>query len=422
MNLKGKLTVIDLFAGCGGLGLGLEQAGFVPIFVNELNDDARETYFINRDHQYPLLREKYHSRNIEDTIRKPSLIEDMMNGFRRDYGLLGKDPVDLVVGGPPCQGFSSVGLRRSYGVDKQALPSNHLYKDMAKFIKGVRPRAFLFENVEGLLRSRWTKSGERGEIFRDVLKTFRSIPGYEVKHKLVYSKDYGVPQNRPRILIIGFREDVFGGEPEIDDALVGGFLPKPKFDYPDLDEVLSDLVDPRFEYGGRTTSYPRRPESEFQERMRADGRNVPVFERVRLDDHEYSKHSERVRRKFEYMLSHEGKIHSAYKTKKFNQRLLPRRWGVDGPLITITSLPDDFVHYEQPRSLTVRECARIQTFPDWYKFRGKRTTGGLHRAGNPLDGIFVRALPKYTQIANAVPVDMAKAVGKHLAGIIRAKR
>ena len=147
-----------------------------------------------------------------------------------------------------------------------------------------------------------------------------------------------------------------------------------------------------------------------------------MFERIRLYDHEYSMHTERVRSKFKYMIDHSGKIHPAYKTKKFNQRVLPRQWGAKGPTITITSLPDDFVHYELPRSLTVRECARIQTFPDWYKFRGPRTTGGLQRAGNPLDDNFVRSLPRYTQIANAVPVDLAKAIGIHLAGIIRTKR
>lgn len=138
-----------------------------------------------------------------------------------------------------------------------------------------------------------------------------------------------------------------------------------------------------------------------------------------VHDQEYSRHSKAVVSKFAFMIKSEGKIHHQHRTKKFNQRLLPKRWDEDGPNITITSLPDDFVHFEQPRSLTVRECARIQTFPDWYRFVGPRTVGGSRRAGNPLEDNFSRTVPRYTQIGNAVPVDLAHAVGRHLADIIR---
>ena len=111
--------------------------------------------------------------------------------------------------------------------------------------------------------------------------------------------------------------------------------------------------------------------------------------------------------------SEHGEIPKKFKTKKFAQRRLPKRWGNKGPTITVTSLPDDFVHYSQARSLTVREWARIQSFPDWYQFAGKRTTGGIRRAGNPRKNIFDREVPKYTQIGNAVAVNMAAEIGKH---------
>ena len=113
------------------------------------------------------------------------------------------------------------------------------------------------------------------------------------------------------------------------------------------------------------------------------------------------------------MINNKGVIPDELKTKKFAQRLLPKRWGNKGPNITITSLPDDFIHYKQARTPTVRECARMQTFPDWYKFAGKRTTGGIRRAGNPRKNIFDREVPKYTQIGNAVPVKLGKEIGLH---------
>lgn len=420
MASNDQLTMIDLFAGSGGLGLGLEMAGFSPLYVNELNKHALETYLINRDHQHSLLREKYNSADIGDVVKTPDYAIDLLNGFRRDYSIRRKDVVDLVVGGPPCQGYSSVGLRRSYDVDRSSVPANHLYTDMVTFIRRVRPRAFLFENVAGLLQARWTKSGSKGEIFEDVLQTFKSIPDYSVKYKKVYSKDYGVPQNRPRVLIVGFRADVFEGTTSSEDAVEGGFLPKKRACYPHLVDVLSDLVDHDFEYGGRTTKYPRPAQSEFQRRMREDTRTHRVFDRIRLHDHEYSNHSVRIQSKFLYMIAHGGKIKPSHQTKKFRQRVLPKTWDeAIGPTITITSLPDDFVHYEQARSLTVRECARIQTFPDWYRFTGPRTTGGLRRAGNPLQELFSRELPQYTQIANAVPVDLAAAIGEHLGSILQ---
>jgi len=106
-------------------------------------------------------------------------------------------------------------------------------------------------------------------------------------------------------------------------------------------------------------------------------------------------------------------------TGKMQQKALPRRWPGGTPTVTMTSLPDDYVHYSLPRILTVREWARFQTFPDWYEFSGPRTTGGKRRAGDPSAGDWERELPRYTQIGNAVPVAMAEKVGKHLVKILR---
>ena len=114
------------------------------------------------------------------------------------------------------------------------------------------------------------------------------------------------------------------------------------------------------------------------------------------------------------MLQNNGAIRAEDQTKKFAQRVIPEQWGDGGPMVTATSLPDDYVHFLQPRILTVREWALMQTFPDWYEFSGKRTTGGRRRAGDPSAGRWSREVPKYTQIGNAVPVWLAQAVGHHL--------
>ena len=98
--------------------------------------------------------------------------------------------------------------------------------------------------------------------------------------------------------------------------------------------------------------------------------------------------------------------------------MLPKIWSEKGPSITATSLPDDFVHFSQARVPTVREWARIQTFPDWYQFSGKRTTGGIRRAGNPRENNFEREVPKYTQIGNAVPVLLGYEISNHIKKIL----
>ncbi|MDC0185783.1 DNA cytosine methyltransferase [Gammaproteobacteria bacterium] len=413
-------TFIDLFAGCGGLSLGLEQAGFFPLYVNELNKDALETYLINREQHFPHLREKFSSNDIKNVIYKRGFFSGLFNDFEETFGRDFKNhSVDLVVGGPPCQGFSGIGIRRSYSVDKKQLPSNHLFQDMAFFVHKIKPKIFLFENVRGLLKSKWTATGKSGEIFKDVLDTFKNIPNYNVKYKLIHAKDYGVPQNRPRVLIIGIRKDLSPKINEEVDALENGFLPEPQHDYPDLIDVLSDLVDKKFEYGEETKKYPSKANTPWQENIRKEFESSRVsLKGDILTEHEYSNHSERVREKFGYMIDNKGEIPEHLKTKKFAQRLLPKKWGNKGPTITATSLPDDFVHFSQARSLTVREWARLQTFPDWYKFAGKRTTGGIRRAGNPRESIFDREVPKYTQIGNAVPVKLAYELGLHFSKIL----
>lgn len=433
--------MIDLFAGCGGLSLGFEQADFTPVFVNELNDDARSTYLLNRSYclggsRFADLSELASSNVYElDRVRLARLERDLRT-IDESVRFGSDGNIDVLAGGPPCQGYSGIGHRRSYSVNRADLPSNRLYEKMAEVIETVRPRLFLFENVRGLLAARWTADGHKGEIWKDVYGRFKSLGtehGYEVRWQLVHAKDYGVPQNRPRVLMVGVRRDVAEAarpflDPAADEdsAFATNFLPRYGHRrVPDIAELFSDLVDPMavealqsqsFPSSFATESYPAEAANEIQQYFRPGklaAKGAP------LTEHEYSKHAPRIVEKFKAMIENGGRIPPEFQTKKFAQKLLPPTWGNRGPSITATSLPDDYVHYCQPRSLTVREWARLQTFPDWYSFAGKRTTGGLRRAGNPRAGVFDREVPKYTQIGNAVPVRLAEAVAIHFDQILK---
>lgn len=411
---------IDLFAGCGGLSLGLELAGFHPVFVNELNSNALSSYLINKCETHPRLNENdFHCQDVKQLVSKKR-INKLKDDLKKQFGIdVKKGQLGLVVGGPPCQGFSGIGYRRSYSVEKEQLPSNLLYQDMAWIINELRPKIFLFENVKGLLTAKWSSNGKNGEIWQDVRDTFASINGYKTDFSLIHAKSYGVAQNRPRVLLVGVREDVdITVWDEFNSGIASGFLPAPHFKAPDLIDLLGDLIDPSFNNCGTSLHYPHPVMNDVQRwfRTRLDGSVAKKGELV--TEHEYTKHSDRVRAKFLAMIQNNGVIPEEFKTKKFSQKLLPKKWGNSGPTITATSMPDDYVHFSQPRILTVREWARLQGFPDWYKFSGNRTTGGLRRAGNPREGIFDRELPRYTQIGNAVPVQLAKAVGLHFKKVI----
>jgi len=440
------LKHIDLFAGCGGLSLGLEQAGFTSIFVNEINKDALESYIVNRDYLLGGVafneNKALHSNDI-CSLNKTKLEEIQSNLKSLDIGVVfernGESNIDVIAGGPPCQGYSRIGHRRSYGVDKNKLPSNLLYKHMGKFIRFMKPRIFLFENVEGLKTAKWTSNGEKGEIWQSVWGYFSELAkkeNYKIRWSLLHSKKYGIPQNRPRVMIVGIRNDVVSCSSILSlkndesDAVSCNFLPYPVITPPpDVIDVLGDLIDTSIkevllsnnypEDSFCTSKYPSDPEGSIQEyfRMSKNGKKMTARGDL-ITEHVYSRHRKDVVDRFDYMISNNGEYPVDFKTKKFAQRVLPKRWNGQGPNITITSLPDDYVHFEQPRSITVREWARLQMFPDWYQFKGPRTTGGERRAGNPIDNLYERDVPKYSQIGNAVPVSLAKCIGRHFKRIL----
>ena len=421
MISESKFSMIDLFAGCGGLSLGFEMENFQSLLFSEINIHAAQTYMLNRKGQ-----------NIIPVGDILSLTNDNLCLLKAYWKIQGINDIDVICGGPPCQGYSAIGHRRSFNLNKDQIPSNRLFEEMVRVIDFVRPRVFLFENVKGLLNGRWTKEGFRGEIFMDVISAFKKIEGYHCEWDLLHAKDYGVPQNRPRVFIIGYRNDVMNNieMPEFNSAescsphnkgglaFDLGLLPVGKVKPPTLEELLGDLIDRDYSAKKSTIKYPSAAQNSIQKWLRKNRLGNVAKKGSKVTEHEYSSHKPRIVEKFTYMLKNYGEIPESMKTKKFAQRVLPKNWNRSGPNITATSLPDDYVHFSQPRIPTVREWARIQTFPDWYQFSGPRTTGGRRRAGDPDAGIWDRDVPTYTQIGNAVPVLLANEIAKHISKVL----
>jgi len=413
-------TYVDLFAGCGGLSRGLEWAGFDCIAFNELNKDAGASFKANFPDAAPFIGD---------------IAEVFSNDIINENGMMLKD-IDLVCGGPPCQGFSGIGHRRAYtSVEKKDITTNHLFNEMIRVIDNIQPKTFLFENVQGLLSSRWNSSGAKGDIFRDVLHAFSSLEGYTVQPTLQHAYDFGVPQNRPRVFIMGIRNDILNNtelEPTQFDLVLdsskfpsmlrrngGFFADMPRRPYPSIIEAISDLAYDDWEDG---QTYRHGPDSDYQRLMR-EGIGEP-WHRKKLTDHHVSKHTKKVKKRFKWMIDHGvsrlADLPEEMQTNKFSQKVLPEEWGDDPPSITCLSNSDDYIHYSQPRALSVREWARLQSFPDIHQFRGPRTTGGARRAGDPTKP-GSREVPKYTQIGNAVPPLVGKALGSRIKNILLGK-
>lgn len=416
-----KATLIDLFAGCGGLSLGLEIAGFEPVFASEINEHARETYLTNRRH-LRLVDGRDVVGDITEITKSTTALAGLAKRLKREFG-----EIDLVAGGPPCQGYSTRGIRSTFAsVTRDETPANYLYRDMAKFVSAVGPRMFLFENVRGLLTARWNPRGEKGEIWRDVQSSFSKVKArcngqlfhYHVATAVIRASDFGVPQNRPRVFLIGVREDVTDNRGNKIDAKT--LFPPPSDQRAiDLKDLLGDLIDTRGERLGYSSTYTKPPLNAVQRSLRKSRNGRIRGEGAPITDQVYTNHSERVVERFNYLIHSDAPVPKHLSIKKFAQRALPARWSGRTPSITATSAPDDYVHFSRPRILTVREWARLQMFPDWYVFCGPRTTGGRRRAGDPSVGDWSRELPRYTQIGNAVAIPVATAIGKSLLKVLQ---
>lgn len=384
-------SYIDLFAGCGGLSLGLHNAGWKGLFAIEKSPDAFETL------KHNLIIKKKHF-DWPNWLPQTNLeIDKVLFDHEENLKAL-RGQVDLVVGGPPCQGFSTAGRRKEDDV------RNKLIRSYLRFIMHVRPKIIFFENVKGFTL-KFEKNKSKGIAYSQyVLRVLKSF-GYEVEGRMVDFSRYGIPQKRTRFILVGIRKEIVEENnltaktffKEIiknkKQFLAGKNLPQ----NPKLGSAISDLLkknglvgtpDRKNFYSGLYAT----PKSKYQKYLRSG-----IQQEAIPDSHSFPKHKKEIEKRFRHFLSlqSENKNISKKTREKFNinkHTIIPLAGNLPTP--TITTLPDDYVHYYEPRILTVREYARIQAFPDWFEFKGKYTTGGKQRT---------KEVPRYTQIGNAIP-------------------
>lgn len=386
--MREPLTFIDLFAGAGGFSLGLHQAGLKGIFAVEREGMAFSTL------EHNLIR-KVKAFEWPDWLPVAAAdIRSVLSEYKDQLVGL-KGTVDIVVGGPPCQGFSVAGRRLEH--DER----NQLFKEYVKFVNLVRPRLLMFENVPGFSYS-FRVQGKPQLPYSSLLAQQLQDIGYEepVQHILDFS-EFGVPQRRKRLIVCSTER---GGDPtKIIELLQGNKLSRKI----SVEKAISDLLRnngeiPSPDSDGFSAGIYGVVSSKFQERMRRG-----VISKV-PDSHRFARHSAQVKERFSEIIKSTNS--SREWTKDYIRSLgLKKRdftaLDPSSPAPTLTTLPDDYVHYEEPRILTVREYARIQSFPDWFEFKGKYTTGGKLR---------VSEAPRYTQVANAVPPKFSENGGEIL--------
>ena len=376
-------THIDIFAGCGGISLGLHNAGWRGLFAIEKSKMAFETL------KYNLIDGKNHFDWPRWLPVAEHDISDVLKSYRNELENL-RGSVDLVAGGPPCQGFSLAGRR------DERDERNSLVDLYVEFVSLVRPRALFFENVKGFTIG--FKSGDsRGEAYSNrVSRALRNL-GYDVKGDEIDFSDFGVPQRRKRFILVGLLVGRAQGFFEKICEVKEDFLKnKGLKETVTLEEAISDLERKHGEVDSLKSrvfmeGVYGRTESAYQELMRKDvDRDLP-------DSHRFVNHRKKTVERFEYFLDKCPKgcrigdeVKARFNLKKETTILLDRGRSCS----TLTTLPDDYIHYSEPRILTVREYARIQSFYDWYEFKNKYTTGGKRRKTE---------VPRYTQVGNAVP-------------------
>ncbi len=398
---------IDLFSGAGGLSEGFLGAGFTPVAHVELdsnscktletrliyhslkkkNNEARYNEYLKGKINRTEFIDQYSSKQIKESIINLEIGKDNNQIFNTIDNLLNNKNVDVIVGGPPCQAYSLIGRSRDAN-NMENDPRNFLYKEYAKFLKKYTPKVFVFENVLGLI------TANQGNFFKNMQKYFRSI-GYELDYTVQKSEDYGVLQKRRRIILIGWKKGL-------------------KFNYPvfnkvdnnyTLKDILSDLKHllPGEE---NNVTYYQHDSSEYLDRFCL--RNGVDF----VTQHIARPHNNRDLEIYEIAINkwinkkerlRYPELPSRLKTHKNEKSFIDRFKVIDleGWSHTMVAHIAKDGHYyiypskDQIRSISVREAARIQSFPDDYYFEGGRTSA-------------------FKQIGNAVPPLMSKEIARSI--------
>lgn len=363
-----KPTVIDLFAGAGGMTEGLRKAGFQSVLANEYDDMAGLTFKVNHPN-VPLVLKDVKDLSVGEVLTLTGL----------EVGEL-----SLIAGGPPCQGFSLAGPR----LDGD--PRNQMFKEFVRLVNGLRPEVFLFENVSGI------KSMTGGSVLNAIIAEFTSI-GYECEYKVLSAADYGVPQARPRFILIGVRDGgsigfpspTHGSQSKNLDLFVSDLKP-----FRTVWDALSDL--PVIHQGEGDEEMPHSGvyHNDYQKQRRGDRFPGAIF------NHRATRHSDLIVQR--YAAIPEGgdnsQVPDELRTKKINVYKLDSQ----KPSRTVTcNHRTDLLHPKVPRGTTVREAARLQSFDDDYQFFGNLTRKA-------------KWVTQDDQVGNAVPPLLSQALGEHI--------
>lgn len=382
MKNNKRLIVIDLFAGAGGLLLGFEQAGFETISANENDKKAVEMLKFN----YPWVSV------IDKDIHQVKAV-DLLCGYK-----IGE--IDVLVGGPPCQGFSLIGLR------EQGDPRNNLVFQFVKMLKEIRPKTFLMENVPGIL------STHKGEFVKELLRQFDKA-GYEVREpKILHADDYGVPQRRSRVIFMGWRKELNisinypepthysprskrAKTPQQKVLFEEQLKPTPLVK--DAIEDLPNIDEHEHLVGDDKTPYEMAPKSEYAKIMRGIKKDPDDLSQKRKWNNKICTGCRRT-------------VHGVVLTERCKKtpqgetlpvsRLYKLKWNdVANTLRAGTprergaySAPRP-IHSIYPRVISVREGARLQSFPDWIRFDPTKWHG-FRQVGNSVPPLLARAIAK----------------------------
>ncbi len=378
---------LDLFSGAGGFTLGLHNAGIQTIGAVEIDRFAAETYKKN----FPSV--PLHNRDI--TLINNDEISTLFQG------------VDIIVGGPPCQGFSAAGPKQ-YGVIDDR---NKLLMEVVRAATVLSPKVCVIENVKGLLSGKLSKESHALELYTKAMTKI----GYSVSHQVLQAANFGVPQWRERVFVVAQKNS------NIPINITGDFGVGKKH-WRTVGEAILDL--PFMESGDGMEFYPHyqnMAENEYQQIMRKNSKGIY--------NHIAMKHTPRLIERFKHIGIGQSLVHAPQEhgqrsrngkeldvRKRFkmnNQRLDPNKHS----LAITASFQSNFIHPNAHRNLTAREGARIQSFPDNYIFKGPRTLMSkklLEKEGR-LDEL---GLSQYNQIGNSVPPLLATAVAEYIRELI----